>query len=235
MIPPLRLTVVIPTLNEEGTIGSCLRAIGRPPGVSVVVSDGGSTDETLAIVATEFPTVGVIQGPPGRGGQLDRGARSAPADGYLFVHADCRLPEGWNDAVDDTLADHGVAIGCFRLHTEPPPGGPTSTLARTWWRLLDLRSRGLGLPYGDQALFLRHEVLARVGGVPRIPLMEDVELVHRCLRLGRLARLPLEVRTTARRFAQLPLRAPLCTMVFPILYRLGVGPDTLSRWYRNVR
>ena len=229
------LTVVIPTLNEEGTIGSCLQAVGRPPGVSTVVSDGGSTDATLAIVATDYPTVSTIQSPPGRGGQLDRGARAVPADAYVFVHADCRLPEGWHDAVCDALADPGVAIGCFRLHTEPPPGGRTSTLARMWWRVLDLRSRGFGLPYGDQALFLRHEVLVRVEGVPKIPLMEDIELVRRCLGLGRLARLQLEVRTTARRFAQLPLRAPLFTMIFPTLYRLGVSPDTLSRWYRNVR
>jgi len=229
------LTIVIPTLNEEGTIGSCLRAVGRPPGVSTVVSDGGSTDATLAIVATDYPTVSTIQGPPGRGGQLDRGATAVPANAYLFVHADCRLPEGWHDAVCGALADPGVAIGCFRLHTEPPPGGRTSTLAQMWWRMLDLRSRGLGLPYGDQALFLRHEVFARVGGVPKIPLMEDIELVRRCLRIGHLARLPLEVRTTARRFAQLPLRAPLFTMIFPTLFRLGVSPDTLSRWYRNVR
>ena len=229
------MTVVIPTLNEEGTIGSCLHAVGRPPDASIVVSDGGSTDATLAIVATDFPSVETVQGLPERGGQLDRGARAAPADAYVFVHADCRLPEGWHRAVHDALADPGVAIGCFRLHTEPPAGGGTSFLARTWWRLLDLRSRGLGLPYGDQALFLRHDVFARVGGVPKIPLMEDVELVRRCLGLGRLARLPLEVRTTARRFAQLPLRAPLFTMIFPPLYRLGINPDTLGRWYRNVR
>lgn len=235
MTPARNLTVVIPTLNEEGTIGSCLQAIGRPPGVTTVVSDGGSTDETLTVIARDFPAIDIVQGPPSRGGQLDRGARAVPADAYILVHADCRLPERWHEAVCDALADPGVAIGCFRLHTEPPPGGRTSILARTWWRVLDLRSRGLGTPYGDQALFLRHEVLARVGGVPKIPLMEDVELVRRCLGIGRLARLPLEVRTTARRFAHLPLRAPLFTMIFPTLYRLGVSPERLSRWYRNVR
>jgi len=229
------LTVVIPTLNEEGTIESCLRAVGRPQGVSTVLSDGGSTDATLAVVTKDFPEVEIVRGPSGRGDQLDRGARAAPADAYVFVHADCRLPEGWHEAVRDALADPGVAIGCFRLHTEPPPGGRTSFPARMWWRVLDLRSRGLGLPYGDQALFLRHDVLARLGGVPKIPLMEDIELVRRCLRIGRLARLQLEVRTTARRFAQLPLRAPLFTMIFPTLYRLGVSPSTLHRWYRNVR
>lgn len=229
------LAVVIPTLNEEATIASCLQAVGRPPAVSIVITDGGSTDGTLAVIADRSPEAHVITGPPGRGRQLNRGAAAVDADAYIFVHADCRLPGGWHDAVCRALADHAVAIGCFRLHTEPTPGGSTSRLARGWWRLLDLRSRGLGLPYGDQAQFLRREVLTAVGGVPEIPLMEDIELVRRCRRVGRLARLPLEVRTTARRFASLPLRARLCTTTFPLLYRLGVSPVRLARWYRNVR
>ena len=231
----IHLAVVIPTLNEERTIVSCLQAVGDLPGVSIVVSDGGSTDDTLAIVATSFPAVQVVQGAPGRGGQLDRGARSVTADAYLFVHADCRLPEGWYDVVCDALDDPAVAIGCFRLHTEPQPGGRSSILARLWWRVQDHRSRGFGLPYGDQALFVRHDVFMSVGGVPRISLMEDVEFVRRCMSLGRLARLPLEVRTTARRFAQMPLRAFLCMTFFPTLYRLGVSPDLLAGWYRNAR
>ena len=65
--------------------------------------------------------------------------------------------------------------------------------------------------------------------------MEDVELVRRCRRIGRLARSPLEVRTTARRFARLPLRARLCTLTFPLLYRLGTSPERLAHWYRDVR
>lgn len=229
------LAVVVPTLNEEGAIATCLDAIGEAPSVSVVVTDGGSTDGTLAVVAKHFPDTQIVSGPPGRGAQLDRGARAVPADSYVFVHADCRLPGGWVDAVRNTLAEPGVVLGCFRLRTEPPPGGNTSLVARTWWRLLDLRARGISRPYGDQALFLNRAVLETVGGVPRIALMEDVELVRRCLQLGRLARVPLEVRTTARRFAGAPLRTRLCTATFPSLYRLGVSPDRLARWYGKGR
>lgn len=232
---PVSLAVIIPTLNEEGAIGACLDAIGEPPDTAVVMSDGGSTDATLDIVARRYPTVRIVEGPPGRGGQLDRAVTAVAARAYIFVHADCRLPEGWRRAVDEALVDPGVALGCFRLHTEPPPGGSWSRPVRLWWRLLDLRSRLPSLPYGDQALFVRGEVLERVGGVPRIALMEDVELVRRCVRHGRLARLPFEVRTTARRFAKRPLWARLCTATFPTLYRLGVSPDRLSRWYGAVR
>ena len=227
--------VVIPTLDEEGAIAACLAAVGEWPDVSVVVSDGGSTDATLDQVRRRFPWVDVVEGPPGRGDQLDRGVRAVPADAYVFVHADCRLPMGWLDAVRTALVEPEVAVGCFRLRTDPPASGSTSWLARAWWRLLDLRSRGFFLPYGDQALFLTRRVLEAAGGVPRIALMEDVELVRRVLRHGRLVRVPLEVRTTARRFAASPLRARICTATFPTLYRLGVSPARLARWYGSGR
>jgi rSAM/selenodomain-associated transferase 2 len=227
--------VVVPTLDEERTIRACLTAVGDAAGVEVVVSDGGSRDATLAVVRREFPRARVVTGAAGRGVQLNRGAAAVPADSYVFVHADCRLPAGWAAAVRATLGEPGVALGCFRLHTEPVEGEGGGALARWWWRLLDLRSRGLGLPYGDQALFVRREVFEAVGGFPPIPLMEDVEFVRRCRRHGRLARLPLAVRTTARRFARRPLRARLCTATFPLLFRLGVSPHRLARWYGEVR
>ena len=228
------LAVIVPTLDEERTIRACLAAVGEEPGVEVVVSDGGSTDATAALVRAEFPGARVVAGPAGRGAQLNRGAAAATSDAYVFVHADCRLPVGWAAAVRAALAEPGTALGCFRLHTEPASSGG-GAVARGWWRLLDLRGRGLGRPYGDQALFVTREVFAAVGGFPAIPLMEDVEFVRRCLRHGRLARLPLAVRTTARRFARRPLRARLCTATFPLLFRLGVSPHRLARWYGDVR
>jgi rSAM/selenodomain-associated transferase 2 len=225
------LSVVVPTLNEESAIAACLGSVGDDADVEIVLSDGGSVDRTVEVARAARPDAIVVGGPAGRGGQLARGVAVARGEVIVFLHADCRLPRGWRAAVGDALADPGVAIGCFRLRTEAPGAGA----ARTWWRLLDLRGRGLGLPYGDQALFLRRATLEAVGGVPDQPLMEDVELVRRCLRRGRLARVALEVGTTARRFAGRPLRARLCTATFPSLYRLGVAPATLARWYGGAR
>jgi rSAM/selenodomain-associated transferase 2 len=229
------IAVIVPTLNEEATIQACLAAVGLEAGVEAVVSDGGSDDKTLSVVREGFPLVRVVRGPRGRGGQLNRGARILDADILLFVHADCRLPAGWPSAVRAALGDPAVALGCFRLHTEPPVGRNEGSLARLWWRLLDVRGRGFLLPYGDQALFVRREVFDAVGGFADIPLMEDVAFVRSCLRRGRLARLPLEVRTAARRFARYPVRARVCTAMFPLLFRMGVSPQRLSRWYGEGR
>ncbi|MFZ5787264.1 MAG: glycosyltransferase [Acidobacteriota bacterium] len=231
--PGTRIAVVIPTLDEERSIGACLESARDAD--EIVVSDGGSADRTIEAARRSDPRVVVVEGPRGRGGQLNRGVAAAAAPIVLFLHADCLLPRGWAGAVRAALADPAVAVGCFRLRTEPPLGREASSAERRWWRLLDLRSRGWGLPYGDQALFARRESVLGIGGFPEIPLMEDIAFVRAALRNGRLARLPLEVRTTARRFARHPIRARVCTATFPALFRLGVSAETLARWYGKGR
>ncbi|MEN8163782.1 MAG: TIGR04283 family arsenosugar biosynthesis glycosyltransferase [Acidobacteriota bacterium] len=227
-----RFAVVIPALDEAARIGACLQSI-EPVAAEVVVVDGGSSDDTVAR-ASDFPGVRVLSCPPGRGGQLDFGARATSAARLLFLHADCRLPEGWSESAGRALDDPEVALTYFRLHTEPsdPASG---RLARAWLRLIDLRSLGVGLPYGDQAHAVRREVFDEVGGFPAIPLMEDVAFARACRRLGRIQGLPSEVRTTGRRFERRPVMNRLCTATFPLLFRLGVSPWTLARWYREVR
>jgi hypothetical protein len=104
-----------------------------------------------------------------------------------------------------------------------------------WLRTLDLRSRGLRLPYGDQAFAVRRDVFETVGGFPEIPLMEDLAFARACRKIGRIRRMPLEIRTTARRTNTFPFRARVMMIVFPALFRLGVPPEMLARWYGNAR
>ena len=232
--PAPAVSVVVPTLNEAGAVERCL-ASAAADGVELVVSDGGSRDGTLEAVAETFPSAIVVSGPRGRGAQLNRGAAAASAGVLLFLHADCRLPSAWLPSVVTAASDPAAALGCFRLHTEPPAGARAGRMERAWWRLLDLRSLGLGLPYGDQAFFLARTTFEALGGFADIPLMEDLDLARRCRRRGRIVRLPLEVRTTARRFARHPFRARLCTLTFPFLFRWGVSTHRLARWYGDAR
>jgi rSAM/selenodomain-associated transferase 2 len=228
--------VVIPTLDEAARIGRCLASVGEGPGVEVVVSDGGSTDATLDVVRRDRPDARIVAGDRGRGAQLNRGAAAAAADRLLFVHADCRLPSGWFDAVMAALDAPGSTLVCFRLLTEPSDGRHPGPVGRLWLGILDLRSRGWGLPYGDQGFALRREAFDALGGFADIPLMEDLDLARRVHRSGGgIVRLPHTVRTTARRFERHPVRSRLILAVFPTLFRLGVPPDTLARWYGVVR
>ena len=227
------LAVVIPTLNEEGTIQACIKAVGGDSGLAIVVSDGGSTDTTCEQAARSGARV--VQGPRGRGPQLNRGAQEVDAGAYLFLHADCLLPPGWREALRSALAERSTALACFRLHTEPGGKERRSRLYRALLRVLDIGARGLRTPYGDQGLAVRREVFEQVGGFPAVPLMEDVVFAQSCRRVGRIRRLPMEIRTTARRFEGSPFRTGLMFMTFPTLYRLGVSPNTLARWYGAAR
>ncbi|MCG6964316.1 MAG: TIGR04283 family arsenosugar biosynthesis glycosyltransferase [Acidobacteria bacterium] len=228
-----RIGVVVPTLNEGATILSCLDSIGEGPELDVVVSDGGSSDRTCELAASR-EGVKVVRSAAGRGGQLNRGAAAVGGDLLLFLHGDCRLPAGWAEAVSTALSDPCTALSCFRLHTEPSDAS-AGRWRRRWLRLVDLRSLGLGLPYGDQAFGIRRQLFDELGGFADLPLMEDLELARRCKLRGRIVRLPLEVRTTARRFERHPVRTRLMTAVFPSLFRCGVPAATLARWYREVR
>lgn len=227
------LTVVVPTLNEEMSIDGCLDSIGSHPGAEIVVSDGGSRDDTVPKARARGITV--VSGRAGRGGQLNRGAAATDSKMLLFLHADCRLPEGWRDPLAAALEDPATALACFLLHTEPADDHKKSTVGRLWLRTLDLRARGGRLPYGDQAFGVRREVFERVGQFPDIPLMEDLAFARSCRRVGRIRRLQSAVRTSARRTARYPVRARLMMLVFPTLFSLGVAPETLARWYGNAR
>lgn len=225
--------MVVPTLNEEKTLLACLDAIGEGPGIEVLVSDGGSTDGTIRIA--ERHKARVVAGDPGRGTQLNRGAVASTAERLLFVHADCRLPFGWCSAVQNVLDDDKTTLACFRLRTEAGDGAMLTGPGRLWMRTLDLRSHGLRLPYGDQGFAVRRDIFDRLGGFPDIPLMEDLEFARRCKLYGRIRRIPLLMRTTARRTEGQPLRGRAMMVAFPLLYRLGVSPQTLARWYGEIR
>lgn len=131
----------------------------------------------------------------GRAHQLRLGAERSKGEVLLFLHADTRLAPGWRRAVEQAMADPACAGGAFALRF----------VERGWrerwiegWAAL--RVAWLGLPYGDQALFVRRSVLERMGGVPKVPIMEDLDLVRGIKRAGRLARLPLAATTSARRY-----------------------------------
>ena len=203
-------------------------------GAVVVVVDGGSTDSTV-LIARSFPGATVLTAPRGRATQLNVGARvliEAGAEVLLFLHADVSLPLDAKVWVDRLMADREVVAGAFRTWTVADAGA-------RWWspllHLADLRSRYSGLPYGDQALFVRASAFQAVGGFPEQPLMEDLELAMRLRRLGRIRTAPASVRVSGRRFLARPVAFTLAVNLFPLLYRVGVSPTMLKSLYADVR
>jgi rSAM/selenodomain-associated transferase 2 len=223
--------VVIPVLNEAERIGAQLRSLARLALHEVIVVDGGSEDETVARVRAAG-TARLLVAPRRRASQMNAGARAATGDVLLFLHADVRLPDDALRRIGDALADPTVVAGAFRTWTVPDTG-------RSWLapllHLADVRSRYSGLPYGDQALFVRAEAFERAGGFPDQPLMEDLELSRRLRRLGRIRVVPSRVAVSGRRFLARPIYYTLAVNLFPALYALGVTPATLKGLYDDPR
>jgi len=228
----LRVSVIIPTLDEEARIATRLRELGTLSAVTeVIVVDGGSGDATVAI-ARSFPTIRVLEGVRGRAAQMNRGAAAARGDVLLFLHADVSLPVEAGALIEATMLDEGIVAGVFQTWT-------VADTSRRWFapflHLADLRSRYTSLPYGDQAMFVRAGVFRAIGGFPEIPIMEDLELARRLWRVGRISTLPATVQVSGRRFLARPVYYAVLVNVLPWLYRLGVSPLALAALYQKAR
>lgn len=221
------ISIIIPARNEAESLGKFLPQLISAPGVEVLVADGGSEDETVAVANSLG--VQVISSVPGKAVQMNTGAAAAHGDILLFLHADTRLEPGFADQVRYTLSQPGVAAGAFRLAID----GKGFGLRVIEW-LVNFRSRFLQMPYGDQGIFVNAEMYSEVGGYPALPIMEDFELVRRLKRKGRIRILQLVATTSSRRWKELgALRTTVINQVIIIGYLLGVDPHKLAQWYRK--
>lgn len=193
------ISVIVPALDEVGRIRGCLRSARRAFGdeAELLVVDGGSRDGTRSAAA---PLARVVECRPCRGLQLDTGARASRGDVLVFLHADTRLPPGSGAEIRSAVSRPGVVGGCFRFGVHPPPTG----LDR--YRLLEVgvraRTRILGWATGDQTLFVTRTAYRACGGVPHIPLFEDVEFARRLRREGDFRVVRAVSRTSRRRWEE---------------------------------
>jgi rSAM/selenodomain-associated transferase 2 len=200
------ISVIIPTLNEETQISRWCDLLppkgNRSTGATeasmpgeIIIVDGGSSDRTVALARSHGFRVEISK--PGRGTQLNHGARLASGRILLFLHADTRLPSGFAGPLLDCLNQTTAIAGAFRLKIED-----AGLRLRFICFCANLRSRFLHLPYGDQAIFIRRDDFQRLGGFPETPIMEDFIFIKRAKREGRITTLPLSVTTSARRWQQ---------------------------------
>ncbi|MBL4692048.1 MAG: TIGR04283 family arsenosugar biosynthesis glycosyltransferase [Magnetovibrio sp.] len=210
------LTVIIPTLNAEMSLGKTLDSVAAAAqfAVAVVVIDGQSTDQTQTLAQAAGATV--IQSDPGRGLQLATGAKAAQGGWLLFLHADTVLPKGWDVEVHRFMADpfNTERAAYFKLGFDEQ-----SKKARRVASIANWRAKALSLPYGDQGLLIHRSLYDLVGGYnANLKLMEDVDLVQR---LGpmRIKRLRACVVTSAQKYRTdgwwaRPIRNILCLGLF---------------------
>jgi len=252
----LRISIIIPTLNEALTIEDCLgqfdfgsgdsagpgkstgsagQDVSTDPGGSnaldIIVVDGGSDDGTPGIVKS-YPAIRLVEsGERGRAVQMNAGAAAASGDVLVFLHADTRLPARWRECVTESILGRGMAGGRFRFDI-----AHAGRIYRWIARGTNFRSRCLGITYGDQAIYSTRKAFATAGGYPEIPVFEDAGFADRLKKAGGLDWIDDAVLTSARRWeGRGPVRTLLLTWFLRMLYILFVPPRYLARFYGVVR
>jgi rSAM/selenodomain-associated transferase 2 len=223
------ISVVMPVLNEEKTTAGSLTALMALRPHEVIVVDGGSADRTREISAQTGAMV--ISGAPGRARQMNCGAGQATGDILLFLHADTRLPPTAFHDIVAALKDSRYLGGRFDVDLDGD-----HWLLKVVGAMINHRSRITKVATGDQAIFVRRDVFACMGGFPDIPLMEDIAFCRALKRRGGIACLRSKVLTSARRWETEGVwRTVIKMWTLKLLYFAGVSPITLKRFYADTR
>ena len=226
------LSIVMPVLNEVEVIASAVEALAPllARGAELIIADGESSDGTMARaqVIARIPGAALISAPRGRALQMNAGAHQATGDVLLFLHADTVLPPDADALIAKALADGASVWGRFDARI-----GGQSQLLPTVATFMNLRSRWSGIATGDQAIFMTRIAFDQLGGFPIQPLMEDIEMSKRLLKLSPPACLADKVLTSGRRWdSGGALRTIAAMWRLRFAYWCGVSAERLAKQYR---
>lgn len=189
------LAIIIPVLDDARALEQLLRTIrgwAEQP-IEVLVVGGAQEAQVERLCADHGCRI--VRSQPCRGAQLDEGARAARAHTLWFLHADALPPPTGLEAIARARAA-GAKAGYFRFAFT----GPRAWQKRLIERLVALRARWGGVPYGDQGLWIDRAAYFDCGGFAREPLFEEVRLVRRLRRRHGLAGLTEPVGVSPRRW-----------------------------------
>lgn len=226
----LGISVIIPILNEEATIGNLLwylrQKVASKAIREIIVVDGGSKDGSVAVVEA-YDNVRIVHAPKGRAKQMNRGASLARGPILYFLHADTHPPEDFAPWIEKAVA-LGSEAGCFRMRFD----SDSKFLGFfAWFSRINLRiCRG-----GDQSLYITRDLFQRLGGFnERYRIYEDSEFIGRIYRNTKFMVLPREVVTSARKYKQVgTVRLQYHFGMIHLKNFLGADPSNLYAYYRK--
>ncbi len=242
------VSIIIPTLNEATALGRTLRnlSILEPPPWEIIVVDGGSQDETVAMTQTQASIQLICTPQPGRARQMNAGASQAQGDYLCFLHADTLVPDDLITVIRKSLANEQLAaIGFISLMTgsnQTRWGISLHNVLKTTYAPLLFRPylywrRGLRLLFGDQVICCRREQFQACGGYDaNLPIMEEADLCLKLTQFGRIKQVNRVVFSSDRRVAQWGAwKATGIYLWIGVLWGLGVSATYLKQFYDDVR
>lgn len=225
------ISIIIPVLNEQASINQSIKNLYHQnfSGTwEVIVVDGSREGSTIDCIQDQ--KVIKITSAPGRGPQMNSGARIASGETLLFLHCDTILPENALVSVQKAMQNESVKAGAFDLSIDGK-GFAYRIIEKT----ASLRSRITKIPYGDQSIFIRRSYFFDIGQYGGIPIMEDVDLMIRIKNAkGRIQFLNIRASTSSRRWRQEGIVC--CTLrnwMLSTLFFLGMKPEKLAKFYKS--
>jgi rSAM/selenodomain-associated transferase 2 len=223
----VRISIIIPVLNEESSIGALLNSLADSGADELLVADGGSVDRTVEIASRHAR---ILHTETGRAVQMNTAAQCASGDILLFLHADVRLGATALQVVRSVMSDSVVVGGNFDIRYDGKDWAATAFTHINRWR------RWFGIFYGDSGIFCRSSVFHSLGGFFSWPILEDYEFARRLRRAGKLAYLNEPIWVSDRRWRNDGLIPTMASWFFiQSLYYAGVPPKHLARLYRHIR
>jgi rSAM/selenodomain-associated transferase 2 len=219
-----KFSIIIPTLNEEKFLPRVLTHLQKfSEEIEVIISDGGSTDDTIKIA--EASGVKVCSGKKGRGTQMNKAVQSSNGEVLIFLHADTFLPDDALSLSNKLFFTDKIDIATFRMKFDSE-----SFLMKiySWFTRFD----SIFTTFGDQVIIVRRSYFDEIGGFPNLPIMEDVEFLRRVRKTNAIYKLPSFATTSARRFEKRGNLKTLWLDGFYILsYLAGKSPDEIYQKY----
>lgn len=222
----IKLSVIIPTLNEEERIVKCIKSIRKTDPFEIIVVDGGSSDRTKELSA-DLGAI-VLESERGRGIQLNKGASIAKGDFLMFIHADSILVDFKKEDFYSFMESN--PCGFFRLRFDHD-----SFSIRLVEFFANLRARLFYLPYGDQAIFIKKDLFEKMGGFKPYPFLEDLEFIKRLKKHSKIkmfrGTIIVSSRRINKRYPFSPIIVSLRNVLITLLFQLGVSPYRLLKFY----
>ncbi len=226
----MQITIVIPVLNEAARIDGLVRyLLKNDKGLvaEIIVVDGGSSDSTveLARAAGALVLKSQLQS---RAAQMNLGAQQAQSDWLWFVHADTLPPASFPDDLRNVVS-RGYVCACYRYRFDS-----NAFLLRInsyFNRFSMLWCQG-----GDKTFFIQKALFESYGGYnERYVIMEEYDFLRRMCQKIKLHTIPKNALVSARKYESNSwLRVQLANMLTFTMFRFGVEPMTMKRFYRKI-